>query len=517
VIVDLGVIRYIPLLFFICLASGQDCTADDGTEGVELWGECYSIENTTALDLSYNGVTGAIPPEIGNLVNLNSLILKENQLNGEIPPEISYLTNLTQLDLGGNQFTGEIPPGISCLTNLNILDLAGNQFMGSLPPEIGTLTSLTELELGGNQFTGAIPPEIGDLVSLTFIHLEYNQFTGEIPPAIGNLTNLVWLNFVHNQLTGEIPSSICNLDMNWSDPNNFNISDNQLCPPYPSCIEDHMGDQDTTNCNQVLICDEGFIEIDGFCFYEDDIAFLQQVLDNSTETVNINFDDTTSTAYNTIDGNEYRFANGNGIVEPLEIGIKEWENGRLRSIMCGAYIYCDLSGPIPESIVLLTEIDVLRFELNQFSGFIPESICELGVDFAYNLDFDLSWNYLCPPYPSCIEDYMGEQDTTNCEQVSIIDETLPITYKLHNSYPNPFNPVTTIRYELPEDGLVNITIYDMMGRVVKKLINDQQTAGYRSLQWNATNDAGSPVSAGIYLYMIQAGEFRQTKKMVLLK
>jgi len=56
-----------------------------------------------------------------------------------------------------------------------------------------------------------------------------------------------------------------------------------------------------------------------------------------------------------------------------------------------------------------------------------------------------------------------------------------------------------------------------MGRVVKTLINDQQTAGYRSTQWNATNNAGSPVSAGIYLYMIQAGDFRQTKKMVLLK
>ena len=88
---------------------------------------------------------------------------------------------------------------------------------------------------------------------------------------------------------------------------------------------------------------------------------------------------------------------------------------------------------------------------------------------------------------------------------------------MHNDYPNPFNPIAYIAYDLPEDALVNITIYDMMGRVVKTLINDQQTAGYRSLQWNATNDAGSPVSAGIYLYMIQAGDFRQTKKMVLLK
>ena len=93
----------------------------------------------------------------------------------------------------------------------------------------------------------------------------------------------------------------------------------------------------------------------------------------------------------------------------------------------------------------------------------------------------------------------------------------PDSISLYPVYPNPFNPVTTLRYDLPEDALVNITIYDMMGRIVKTLINDQQTAGYRSTQWNATNDAGSPVSAGIYLYMIQAGEFRQTRKMVLLK
>jgi hypothetical protein len=90
-------------------------------------------------------------------------------------------------------------------------------------------------------------------------------------------------------------------------------------------------------------------------------------------------------------------------------------------------------------------------------------------------------------------------------------------FNIHQNHPNPFNPVTTLRYDLPEDALVNITVYDMMGRVVKTLINNQQTAGYRSLQWNATNDAGSPISAGIYLYMIQAGDFRQVRKMVLLK
>jgi flagellar hook assembly protein FlgD len=88
---------------------------------------------------------------------------------------------------------------------------------------------------------------------------------------------------------------------------------------------------------------------------------------------------------------------------------------------------------------------------------------------------------------------------------------------LYNNYPNPFNPVTTLRYDLPVDALVNITIYDMMGRVVNTLINESQSAGYKTTQWNATNYRNEPVSAGLYLYTIEAGKFRQTKKMVLLK
>ena len=103
------------------------------------------------------------------------------------------------------------------------------------------------------------------------------------------------------------------------------------------------------------------------------------------------------------------------------------------------------------------------------------------------------------------------------EILSIQSETVPLLYTLYQNYPNPFNPVTSLRYNLPEDGLVNITVYDMMGRVVKTLVNSSQTAGYKSIQWNATNDRNEPVSAGLYLYTIQAGEHRDTKKMVLLK
>ena len=98
-----------------------------------------------------------------------------------------------------------------------------------------------------------------------------------------------------------------------------------------------------------------------------------------------------------------------------------------------------------------------------------------------------------------------------------LDAQLPHILVLYPNYPNPFNPVTTLRYDLPENSLVNITIYDMLGREVKTLINQTQDAGYKSVIWDATNDYGKPVSAGIYLFQIQAGEYISTKKMVLLK
>ena len=351
---------------------------------VELWDECYSIENIDSLNLFNNQLTGSIPPEIGNLTNLTYLNLGEdlyplnaerNQFTGLIPSEIGNLTNLTFLNLSRNQLTGYILTEIGNLTNLTRLSLGWNQLTGFIPAEIGDLINLERLHLGDNQLTGSIPPEIGGLSSLSLLHVGNNQLTGLIPSEIGNLTNLTFLHLGNNQLTGSIPSEIGNM----------------------------------------------------------------------------------------------------------------------------------------------TSLFGMNLGNNQLTGEIHESICGLNINFSNSLYFNIANNQLCPSYPYCIEEYVGDQDTTNCNQVSIYDETLPITYNLHNAYPNPFNPVTTLRYDLSQDESVNITIFDMMGKIVKTLVNSSQTSGYKSIKWNATNNKGQPVPAGVYLYTIQAGEYRQTKKMVLLK
>jgi len=105
------------------------------------------------------------------------------------------------------------------------------------------------LILSENQLTGSIPSEIGNLTNLTKLYLSDNQLTGSIPSEIGNLTNLTQNFLDNNQLTGQIPESICDLNIDWSNNNLFNISNNQLCPPYPSCVEDYVGEQDTSDCD----------------------------------------------------------------------------------------------------------------------------------------------------------------------------------------------------------------------------------------------------------------------------
>ena len=112
----------------------------------------------------------------------------------------------------------------------------------------------------------------------------------------------------------------------------------------------------------------------------------------------------------------------------------------------------------------------------------------------------------------------GSPGSLNSSYMSNEDEVLTSTeFILNYNYPNPFNPVTTISYKLPQAALVRMTIYDLLGRQVKTLINKTQDTGYKSVIWDATNDYGKPVSAGVYLYQIQAGNFVQSRKMVLLK
>ncbi|HRN27713.1 MAG: T9SS type A sorting domain-containing protein, partial [Ignavibacteriaceae bacterium] len=90
------------------------------------------------------------------------------------------------------------------------------------------------------------------------------------------------------------------------------------------------------------------------------------------------------------------------------------------------------------------------------------------------------------------------------------------------NYPNPFNPSTQIKFSLPTNANVNLTIYNLLGEVVRELVNSEMNSGVHTVQWNSDDVSGSKVSSGIYFYKLTANgmngsEFNQVRKMILLK
>ncbi|KAL5739009.1 hypothetical protein ACOSQ2_028189 [Xanthoceras sorbifolium] len=169
------------------------------------------FHNLKYLDLGYNNLAGAIPPEIGNLRNLTELYLDGNKLTGHIPPTLGHLTKLETLFLSSNQLSDLLPQELGNLRNLTLLHLRGNKLTGHIPPTLGHLTKLETLFLSSNQLSGLLPQELGNLRNLTLLHLSGNKLTGHIPSTLGHLTKLEFLSLGSNQLSGLLPQELGNL------------------------------------------------------------------------------------------------------------------------------------------------------------------------------------------------------------------------------------------------------------------------------------------------------------------
>jgi len=90
-------------------------------------------------------------------------------------------------------------------------------------------------------------------------------------------------------------------------------------------------------------------------------------------------------------------------------------------------------------------------------------------------------------------------------------------YELSQNWPNPFNASTVIDFGLPQPGDVRLVVYDVLGRRVRHLLDDYLLAGYHSFTWNGLDDHGSPVASGMYFYRLIAGEYMESRKMMLVK
>ncbi|GER27544.1 leucine-rich receptor-like protein kinase family protein [Striga asiatica] len=166
-----------------------------------------SLKKLTALDLCDNEFSGPFPEWLGNLTALTWLSLGDNSFDeGEIPKNMGSLKKLNYLYLGASNLKGEIPESIFELEALGTLDICRNEISGELSRSIGKLKSLFKIELYQNNLTGRLPDELAELTLLQEIDVSVNQMSGEIPYGMGNLTRLTVFHVFRNNFSGEVPA-----------------------------------------------------------------------------------------------------------------------------------------------------------------------------------------------------------------------------------------------------------------------------------------------------------------------
>ena len=179
-------------------------------------------------------------------------------------------------------------------------------------------------------------------------------------------------------------------------------------------------DYQESPCNDnSTLCDNDYIEINGNCYYQSDLDVLNIFIENSPEI------------------NPILDTNNNGIIESLELCTQSWQDGRLQLLDCGPiiingnYNWLEISGEVPYNIENWSEIEILIMSYNNLSGLVPDNICELNLNFNDPNIFSFYGNDLCPPYPECIEDYIGTQsnwgsgscELSNCYDVGVTQIT----------------------------------------------------------------------------------------------
>ncbi|PWA96488.1 hypothetical protein CTI12_AA037750 [Artemisia annua] len=164
------------------------------------------LTNITEINLSMNRISGVLPQELGNLLQLQALNLSYNALEGPLPSQLANCTKMLKFDASHNMFNGSIPTALRTMYGLLTLDLSENHLTGGIPSSISQLQSLIELRLGGNSLGGTIPSAIEELKKLGILNISTNGLTGDIPSGFSKLETLEQLDASHNHLTGTLAS-----------------------------------------------------------------------------------------------------------------------------------------------------------------------------------------------------------------------------------------------------------------------------------------------------------------------
>lgn len=181
----------------------------------------------------------------------------------------------------------------------------------------------------------------------------------------------------------------------------------------------------------------------------------------------------------------------------------------------GGYTNTNISEQINFSKEPILPIQTLKTYWNNPSGtqVDMDTVGQANFNFAYSNSYQ-SYSWSTDGLPLGSVSWFG-MNITEIDKNK--NSNIPLQYYLEQNFPNPFNPSTTIQYSLPDQERVKLNVYNVLGQLVKTLVDSFQSAGFHSVIWDGSNNNGQKVSSGIYFYKIDSGKFINIKKMILIK
>ncbi|XP_027159074.1 probable LRR receptor-like serine/threonine-protein kinase At3g47570 isoform X2 [Coffea eugenioides] len=346
----------------------------------------------TALNISNLGLTGTIPPQLGNLSFLMSLDMSRNNFYGELPHELIRLSRLRVLSLGINMLSGNIPSWVGSFQQLRHFSLKNNSFTGFIPPSISNMSKLETLILQVNSLQGAIPMEIGKLKKLKRIALDYNQLAGSLPLGMFNISSLEAIALQNNSLSGSLPSSICPRlqGLTWLDLG-LNKLSGAIPPSLSECSKLQVLRLDGNHLSGVI--PEGFGNLTA-------LVDLRLARNNLIGVIPEGFGNLTALVELFLSSNNLSgvIPEGFGNLTALKQLYLSWNNligripqelGNLRHLEELVLGFNSLTGSIPAQIFNISTLQVLFLPNNTLSGRLPSSMGHGLINLEW---LDLPWN-----------------------------------------------------------------------------------------------------------------------------
>ncbi|MEJ2615516.1 MAG: T9SS type A sorting domain-containing protein [Ignavibacteriaceae bacterium] len=521
------------------------------------------LDSLQSLWLFGNQLDQTIPPTIGKLKKLKHLSLYSNKLTGSIPAELGDLLNLEGLFLDFNLLNGFIPDELSKLQNLTELDLSVNELDGPIPLALGSLKNLVELHLYENALTDTIPYEIGNLSKLKILSLGRNKLNdskslADLQSALLKLTELEWFLADRNEFT-KFPdlSTLINLDTLEIQNNRLHfdsIEPNVGIKNFKYTPQDSLGktkEPPVTMGSDILLA-LGF-PVRGSNNQYQWYQGTEPIVGATSETYTIIQADYKHTGHyvlhvtNTVAKECTLYSRPITVKIPEEINLKQGTATEVECFTLGLKIKADVEytgkvkvlffnseprpGLLPEGSLKIAKA-YFNFEADTYLKFSNAKIMiplkelkdrgidpnkikwlrrpESGTGEWIDLEGEIDGNYFVSkkPFDSFSEFTFGFTEITDINEESY----QPNEYRLYQNYPNPFNPTTKIEFRIADFVFVTLKVYNVLGEEIEMIVNEVKSAGKYEVMWNAKN-----LVSGVYFYKIQAGDFIQVKKMILLK